>query len=159
MQSTPREFARQVSEKYAAAPASPVLRAALTPRAESATQTVWAAQPPASAGRAIGTNTANAVSAAFAGPAAMELRREAANAAPGAEPAEENDIKTVRRTRTVKRETLPAEVKTAVNASGAQLPAAAPPVRVAPAEVERIADKVYRQIEARLRSEKARRGM
>ena len=37
--------------------------------------------------------------------------------------------------------------------------AAAAPVRVAPAEVERIADKVYRQIEARLRSEKARRGM
>ena len=79
--------------------------------------------------------------------------------ASGAEQAEENDIKTVRRTRTVKQETLPAEVKTAVNASGAQLPAAAAPVRVAPAEVERIADKVYRQIEARLRSEKARRGM
>ena len=28
-----------------------------------------------------------------------------------------------------------------------------------PAEVERIADKVYRQIEERLRSEKMRRGM
>ena len=104
-------------------------------------------------------NAANAVPAAFAGPAAMEFRRETAPAASGAEQAEENDIKTVRRTRTVKQETLPAEVKTAVNASGAQLPAAAAPVRVAPAEVERIADKVYRQIEARLRSEKARRGM
>lgn len=156
-QTSPRDFARQVSGKYAAAPGSPVPRAALTPRAGiTAAQT---AQPSASAETMARANAANAVPAAFAGPAAMEFRRETAPAVSGAEQAEENDIKTVRRTRTVKQETLPAEVKTAVNASGAQLPAAAAPVRVAPAEVERIADKVYRQIEARLRSEKARRGM
>ena len=156
-QTSPRDFARQMSGKYAAAPGSPVTRAALTPRAGiTAAQT---AQPSASAETMARANAANAVPAAFAGPAAMEFRRETAPAAPGAEQAEENDIKTVRRTRTVKQETLPAEVKTAVNASGAQLPAAAAHVRVAPAEVERIADKVYRQIEARLRSEKARRGM
>ena len=164
-QTSPRDFARQVSGRYAAAPGSPAVHTVLTPRAGitaaqmSAPAGAAAVQPSASAGTTARTNAASAVPAAFTGPAAMEFRRETAPAAPGAEPAEENDIKTVRRTRTVKQETLPAEVKTAVNASGAQLPAAAAPVRVAPAEVERIADKVYRQIEARLRSEKARRGM
>lgn len=164
-QTSPRDFARQVSGKYAASPGSPVTRAALTPRAGitaaqmSAPAGAAAVQPSASAGTTARANAASAVPAAFTGPAAMEFRRETAPAASGAEQAEENDIKTVRRTRTVKQETLPAEVKTAVNAFGAQLPAAAAPVRVAPAEVERIADKVYRQIEARLRSEKARRGM
>lgn len=164
-QTSPRDFARQVSGKYAAAPGSPTMHTALTPRAGitaaqmSAPAGTAAVQPSASAETMARANAASAVPAAFAGPAAMEFRRETAPAASGAEQAEENDIKTVRRTRTVKQETLPAEVKTAVNASGAQLPAAAAPVRVAPAEVERIADKVYRQIEARLRSEKARRGM
>ena len=164
-QTSPRDFARQVSGKYAAAPGSPAMHTVLTPRAGitaaqmSAPAGAAAVQPSASAGTTARANAASAVPAAFAGPAAMEFRRETAPAASGAEQAEENDIKTVRRTRTVKQETLPAEVKTAVNASGAQLPAAAAPVRVAPAEVERIADKVYRQIEARLRSEKARRGM
>ena len=164
-QTSPRDFARQVSGKYAAAPGSPAVHTVLTPRAGitaaqmSAPAGAAAVQPSASAGTTARTNAASAVPAAFTGPAAMEFRRETAPAASGAEQAEENDIKTVRRTRTVKQETLPAEVKTAVNASGAQLPAAAAPVRVAPAEVERIADKVYRQIEARLRSEKARRGM
>ena len=164
-QTSPRDFARQVSGRYAAAPGSPAVHTVLTPRAGitaaqmSAPAGTAAVQPSASAGTMARANAANAVPAAFAGPAAMEFRRETAPAASGAEQAEENDIKTVRRTRTVKQETLPAEVKTAVNASGAQLPAAAAPVRVAPAEVERIADKVYRQIEARLRSEKARRGM
>lgn len=156
-QTSPRDFARQVSGKYAASPGSPAVHTVLTPRA--GITAAQAAQPTASAGTTARANAASAVPAAFAGPAAMEFRRETAPAASGAEQAEENDIKTVRRTRTVKQETLPAEVKTAVNASGAQLPAAAAPVRVAPAEVERIADKVYRQIEARLRSEKARRGM
>lgn len=164
-QTSPRDFARQVSGKYAAAPGSPAVHTVLTPRAGitaaqmSAPAGAAAVQPSASAGTMARANAASAVPAAFAGPAAMEFRRETAPAASGAEQAEENDIKTVRRTRTVKQETLPAEVKTAVNASGAQLPVAAAPVRVAPAEVERIADKVYRQIEARLRSEKARRGM
>ena len=164
-QSTPRDFARQVSGKYAASPGSPAVHTVLTPRVGiaaaqmSAPAGAAAVQPSASAGTTARANAASAVPAAFTGPAAMEFRRETAPAASGAEQAEENDIKTVRRTRTVKQETLPAEVKTAVNASGAQLPAAAAPVRVAPAEVERIADKVYRQIEARLRSEKARRGM
>ena len=164
-QTSPRDFARQVSGKYAAAPGSPAVHTVLTPRVGiaavqmSALAGTAAVQSSASAGTTARANAASAVPAAFTGPAAMEFRRETAPAAPGAEQAEENDIKTVRRTRTVKQETLPAEVKTAVNASGAQLPAAAAPVRVAPAEVERIADKVYRQIEARLRSEKARRGM
>ena len=164
-QTSPRDFARQVSGKYAAAPGSPAVHTVLTPRVGiaaaqmSAPAGAAAVQPSASAETMARANAASAVPAAFAGPAAMEFRRETAPAASGAEQAEENDIKTVRRTRTVKQETLPAEVKTAVNASGAQLPAAAAPVRVAPAEVERIADKVYRQIEARLRSEKARRGM
>lgn len=164
-QTSPRDFARQVSGKYAASPGSPAVHTVLTPRAGitaaqmSAPAGAAAVQPSASAGTTARANAASAVPAAFAGPAAMEFRRETAPAASGAEQAEENDIKTMRRTRTVKQETLPAEVKTAVNASGAQLPAAAAPVRVAPAEVERIADKVYRQIEARLRSEKARRGM
>ena len=164
-QTSPRDFARQVSGKSAAAPGSPAVHTVLTPRVGiaaaqmSAPAGAAAVQPSASAGTTARANAASAVPAAFTGPAAMEFRRETAPAASGAEQAEENDIKTVRRTRTVKQETLPAEVKTAVNASGAQLPAAAAPVRVAPAEVERIADKVYRQIEARLRSEKARRGM
>ena len=89
-----------------------------------------------------------------AGPALMELRRAPAAAAPARD--EDASIPTVRRTRTVRTETeaptaqarreRTEEVKRAVQEI---------PLR----EVERIADKVYRQIEARLRSEKMRRGM
>ena len=89
-----------------------------------------------------------------AGPAVMELRRAPAAAAPARD--EDASIPTVRRTRTVRTETeaptaqarreRTEEVKRAVQEI---------PLR----EVERIADKVYRQIEARLRSEKMRRGM
>ena len=89
-----------------------------------------------------------------AGPAVMELRRAPAVSAPAQD--EDASIPTVRRTRTVRTETeaptaqarreRTEEVKRAVQEI---------PLR----EVERIADKVYRQIEARLRSEKMRRGM
>lgn len=89
-----------------------------------------------------------------AGPAVMELRRSPAAGAPARD--EDASIPTVRRTRTVRTETeaptaqarreRTEEVKRAVQEI---------PLR----EVERIADKVYRQIEARLRSEKMRRGM
>lgn len=89
-----------------------------------------------------------------AGPAVMELRRAPAAGAPARD--EDASIPTVRRTRTVRTETeaptaqarreRTEEVKRAVQEI---------PLR----EVERIADKVYRQIEARLRSEKMRRGM
>lgn len=89
-----------------------------------------------------------------AGPAVMELRRAPAAGAPARD--EDTGIPTVRRTRTVRTETeaptaqarreRTEEVKRAVQEI---------PLR----EVERIADKVYRQIEAWLRSEKMRRGM
>lgn len=96
-------------------------------------------------------------------PAPMELRRAPAAAgtlaaAPVTQPAfgESGGIPTVRRTlrRTV--EKRPPAVAVRALGETAAPPKAAP---LEPAEVERIAEKVYRQIEQRLRSEKMRRGM
>ena len=96
-------------------------------------------------------------------PAPMELRRTpvpAQGTAPtGSAEWQSDGIRTVHRTRTVHRETIQQPTTDAtVRLPGETL--SAPVSRtLGPAEVERIADKVYRQIEERLRSEKMRRGM
>lgn len=96
------------------------------------------------------------------GPAPMELRRTPAPATPGPAPAaswESSDIQTVRRARTTHRE-VHQEAPSTVTVRLPNQPAAQPvPAALGPAEVERLAEKVYRQIEERLRSEKMRRGM
>lgn len=93
----------------------------------------------------------------------MELRRGSAPAAPmtsapGTSSWAPEGIRTVHRTRTVQRETkqeTPSTVTVRLPGQSAVSAAA----DIGPAEVERIAEKVYRQIEERLRSEKMRRGM
>lgn len=96
------------------------------------------------------------------GPAPMELRRTQTPATPGpafAASWESSDIQTVRRTRTTHRE-VHQEAPSTVTVRLPNQPAAQPvPAALGPAEVERLAEKVYRQIEERLRSEKMRRGM
>ena len=95
-------------------------------------------------------------------PAPMELRRTPAPAAAGPAPAApwgSGDIQTVRRTRTTHKE-IHQEAPSTVTVQLPNQPAARPvPAPLSPAEVERLADKVYRQIEERLYSEKMRRGM
>lgn len=101
------------------------------------------------------------------GPAPMELRRGAAPAAPSAPMAsapgnsswEPGGIRTVHRTRTVRTETKQETPSTVTVRLPGQSLAPAAAGTIGPAEVERIAEKVYRQIEERLRSEKMRRGM
>lgn len=100
-------------------------------------------------------------------PAPMELRRGAAPAAPSAPMAsapgnsswEPGGIRTVHRTRTVRTETKQETPSTVTVRLPGQSLAPAAAGTIGPAEVERIAEKVYRQIEERLRSEKMRRGM
>lgn len=100
-------------------------------------------------------------------PAPMELRRGAAPAAPSAPMAsapgisswEPGGIRTVHRTRTVRTETKQETPSTVTVRLPGQSTAPAAAGAIGPAEVERIAEKVYRQIEERLRSEKMRRGM
>lgn len=100
-------------------------------------------------------------------PAPMELRRGAAPAAPSAPMAsapgnsswEPGGIRTVHRTRTVRTETKQETPSTVTVRLPGQSTAPAAVGAIGPAEVERIAEKVYRQIEERLRSEKMRRGM
>lgn len=100
-------------------------------------------------------------------PAPMELRRGAAPAAPLAPMAsapgnsswEPGGIRTVHRTRTVRTETKQETPSTVTVRLPGQSLAPAAAGTIGPAEVERIAEKVYRQIEERLRSEKMRRGM
>lgn len=100
-------------------------------------------------------------------PAPMELRRGAAPAAPSAPMAsapgnaswESGGIRTVHRTRTVRTETKQETPSTVTVRLPGQSLAPAAAGTIGPAEVERIAEKVYRQIEERLRSEKMRRGM
>lgn len=100
-------------------------------------------------------------------PAPMELRRGAAPAAPSAPMAsapgisswEPGGIRTVHRTRTVRTETKQETPSTVTVRLPGQSTAPAAAGTIGPAEVERIAEKVYRQIEERLRSEKMRRGM
>ncbi len=97
----------------------------------------------------------------------MELRRGAAPAAPSAPMAsapgnaswEPAGIRTVHRTRTVRTETKQETPSTVTVRLPGQSLAPAAAGTIGPAEVERIAEKVYRQIEERLRSEKMRRGM
>ena len=97
-------------------------------------------------------------------PAPMELRRMPAAGAPGADrpgEAEVPDIQTIRRT--VRRPERPAPAE-----HTALQPAAGRPVQItrevqeaefSAEQVRNLADRVYRQIEARLRSEKMRRGL
>lgn len=100
-------------------------------------------------------------------PAPMELRRGTAPAAPSAPMAsapgisswEPGGIRTVHRTRTVRTETKQETPSTVTVRLPGQSLAPAAAGTIGPAEVERIAEKVYRQIEERLRSEKMRRGM
>lgn len=100
-------------------------------------------------------------------PAPMELRRGAAPAAPSAPMAsapgnsswEPGGIRTVHRARTVRTETKQETPSTVTVRLPGQSTAPAAAGAIGPAEVERIAEKVYRQIEERLRSEKMRRGM
>lgn len=100
-------------------------------------------------------------------PAPMELRRGAAPAAPSAPMAsapgnsswEPGGIRTVHRARTVRTETKQETPSTVTVRLPGQSLAPAAAGTIGPAEVERIAEKVYRQIEERLRSEKMRRGM
>ncbi len=100
-------------------------------------------------------------------PAPMELRRGAAPAAPSAPMAsapgnsswEPGGIRTVHRTRTVRTETKQETPSTVTVRLPGQSTVPAAAGAIGPAEVERIAEKVYRQIEERLRSEKMRRGM
>ena len=96
----------------------------------------------------------------MAGTAApMELRRApsapAAKAAGAADAAE--GIPTVRRTRKAPRAVT--QTPAAAPVPGAAASGAPVQLEMPPAEIERIADKVYRQIETRLRSEKMRRGL
>lgn len=96
-------------------------------------------------------------------PAPMELRRGRTPAAPmtsapGTSSWEPGEIRTVHRTRTVQRENKQETPSTVtVHLPGQSMTSTA--AAIGPAEVERIAEKVYRQIEERLRSEKMRRGM
>lgn len=100
-------------------------------------------------------------------PAPMELRRGDAPAAPSAPMAsapgnsswEPGGIRTVHRTRTVRTETKQETPSTVTVRLPGQSTVPAAAGAIGPAEVERIAEKVYRQIEERLRSEKMRRGM
>ena len=100
-------------------------------------------------------------------PAPMELRRGAAPAAPSAPMVsapgnsswEPGGIRTVHRARTVRTETKQETPSTVTVRLPGQSLAPAAAGTIGPAEVERIAEKVYRQIEERLRSEKMRRGM
>lgn len=94
-------------------------------------------------------------------PAAMELRRAPVLAetpsSAGGSAWESDGIRTVHRT--TRRETRQESASTvSVRVPGESVSHPAPQT-FGPAEVERIADKVYRQIEDRLRSEKMRRGM
>ena len=133
-----------------AAPASPAA-AVETPPLQGATVTPTPQKTPAPR-QAVPTGS----------PAPMELRRTPAPATPGPAPAaswESSDIQTVRRTRTTHRE-VHQEAPSTVTVRLPNQPAAQPvPAALGPAEVERLAEKVYRQIEERLRSEKMRRGM
>lgn len=95
-------------------------------------------------------------------PAPMELRRvPAPEVSEPAPPASwgSGDIQTVRRTRTQHRETHQETPSTVTVHLPDQPAARTVPAVFGPAEVERLAEKVYRQIEERLRSEKMRRGM
>ena len=90
----------------------------------------------------------------------MELRRAPAPASPkdAASPlGEPGGIQTIRRT--LRREAVTELPPTVAVAARTLSTPARGEDRLAPAEVERIAEKVYRQIEQRLRSEKMRRGM
>lgn len=133
-----------------AAPASPAA-AVETPPLQEATVTPTPQKTPAPR-QAVPTGS----------PAPMELRRTPVPATPGPAPAaswESSDIQTVRRTRTTHRE-VHQEAPSTVTVRLPNQPAAQPvPAALGPAEVERLAEKVYRQIEERLRSEKMRRGM
>ena len=133
-----------------AAPASPAA-AVETPPLQGATVTPTPQKTPAPR-QAVPTGS----------PAPMELRRTPVPATPGPAPAaswESSDIQTVRRTRTTHRE-VHQEAPSTVTVRLPNQPAAQPvPAALGPAEVERLAEKVYRQIEERLRSEKMRRGM
>lgn len=96
-------------------------------------------------------------------PAPMELRRTpvpAQSTAPtGSAEWQSDGIRTVHRTRTVHRETIQQPTTDATVRLPGETLSASVSRTLGPAEVERIADKVYRQIEERLRSEKMRRGM
>lgn len=146
---TPRHSARP-AVLTGTAPASPAA-AVETPALQGATVTPTPQKTPAPR-QAVPTG----------GPAPMELRRTPAPAASGPAPAaswESSDIQTVRRTRTTHRE-VHQEAPSTVTVRLPNQPAAQPVLAaLGPAEVERLAEKVYRQIEERLRSEKMRRGM
>lgn len=117
------------------------------------------------AGKALPQKTATAApgpSVPAGSPAAMELRRTPVLAqapSPSGGSAWESDgIRTVHRT-TTRRETRQETSSTvSVRVPGESVSRPVPQT-FGPAEVERIADEVYRQIEDRLRSEKMRRGM
>lgn len=146
---TPRHSARP-AVLTGAAPASPAA-AVETPPLQGATVTPTPQKTPAPR-QAVPTGSS----------APMELRRTPTPATPGPAPAaswESSDIQTVRRTRTTHRE-VHQEAPSTVTVRLPNQPAAQPvPAALGPAEVERLAEKVYRQIEERLRSEKMRRGM
>ncbi|WP_367924474.1 hypothetical protein [uncultured Ruthenibacterium sp.] len=89
-------------------------------------------------------------------PAVMELRKNPVAAASQSQQ-EVNEIPTVHRTRTTHKKIVEKEEASPSHPTENQMHRTVE--RIPLSEVERIADKVYRQIESRLRSEKMRRGM